>query len=286
MPSKVTNLMPFIIGYDVKPNSISSIGNVTFTDGANDLTPNQIQCEAYGYTYNKADGTCSSFRYNSEIESTFLNLSNKTFGARNTTETGTTNTLIVGENNNVSGQSRNSIITGNKNQIANGINNALVSGTLGEATADNSTVLGANNSTDSLGERQAIRVLYGKQTTSAATLSANLNNTAASYFLIPDNTIVYFNATCIAVRVGGTNTGNNGDYLSLIERGVVINKSGTTTIQRERDVIKSSGTITGWNATAAVVGNAFTISVRGRNSVTLEWVCNIELTQLKTGIAL
>ena len=104
---RITKLMPFIIGFDVKPNAISSIGNVTFTDGTNDVTPNQLQCEAYGYTYNKADGTCSSFRYNSEIESTFSNLSNKTFGARNTTETGTTNTLIVGENNNVSGQSRN-----------------------------------------------------------------------------------------------------------------------------------------------------------------------------------
>ena len=287
MPSKVTNLMPFIIGFDVKPNSISSIGNVTFTDGTNDVTPNQIQCEAYGYTYNKADGTCSSFRYNSEIESTFSNLSNKTFGARNTTETGTKNTLIVGENNNVSGQSRNSIITGNKNQISNGINNAIVTGTSGEATADNSTVLGGNNPTDALGKRQSIRVMFGKQTTSAATVASNLNNTAASYFEIPDNTILYFHASVVAVRVGGTSaSGAPGDYLSLIERGVAINKSGVLSIQRERDVIKSSGTTTGWVASAAVSGTTFRVNVRGANNMTLEWACDVKFTQIKTGVTL
>ena len=129
--------------------------------------------------------------------------------------------------------------------------------------------------------------MYGKQTTSAATVDSNLNNTAASYFVIPDNTIVYFHATCLTVRVGGTSaSGAPGDYLSLIERGVIINKSGVLSIQRERDVIKASGTTSGWVATAAISSGNFTIRVRGANNMTLEWACDIKLTQIKTGVTL
>jgi len=276
----------YLTGFTVKPAAISQIGIVTFTDGKNEVTPNQLQCESYGYTYNVVNGTCNIFRYNANLDIAVANENNRTYGSGNSTETGTNNTLIMGVDNTVKGLSRNNIIIGNENQIANGINNANVSGTLGEATATNSTVLGGNAPDDLLGERQAIRVIYGKQTTSAATLASNLNNTSGSFFKIPINTAIYFNATILAVRVGGTNTGNNGDYLSMIERGVAINKSGVTTIQRERDVIKSSGTITGWNAVASVSGDDFSISVRGRNSVTLEWICNIEITQLKSGVAL
>ena len=193
----------------------------------------------------------------------------------------------MGENNTIRGQSRNSIVTGNKNEVINGINNAIVTGTSGEATADNSTVLGGNNPTDALGKRQSIRVMFGKQTTGAATVASNLNNTAASYFEIPDNTILYFHASCLAVRVGGTSvSGAVGDYWSAIERGVAINKSGTLSIQRERDVIKTSGTTSGWVASAAVSGTTFRVNVRGANNMTLEWACDVKFTQIKTGVAL
>ena len=153
--SKVPTI-PYLSGFDVKPSSTSVLGVVTFTDGTNDITPNQLQCEAYGYTYNKADGTCSTFRYNTNLNRSFSNESNKVQGTGNTTETGTNNTYIIGENNTVKGLSRNNIIVGNNNEIANGVNNANVYGTLGEATADNSIVLGGNASgSDTLGKRQS-----------------------------------------------------------------------------------------------------------------------------------
>ena len=287
--------IPFIRDLEVKPYSTDVSGIVTFTTGVTLkgstvpvlVSPNQSQCEAYGYTYDIATGTCSAFRLNIRLSSSFANESNKTFGVNNTTRIGTNNTLVMGENNTINGNSRNSIITGNKNQIAAGINNANVSGTSGEATADNSTVLGGNNPTDALGKRQSIRVMFGKQTTSAATVASNLNNTAASYFEIPDNTILYFHASVVAVRVGGTSaSGAPGDYLSLIERGVAINKSGVLSIQRERDVIKSSGTTTGWVASAAVSGTTFRVNVRGANNMTLEWACDVKFTQIKTGVTL
>ena len=279
--------IPYITGFTVKPLLISELGVVTFTDGTNEVTPNQLQCEAYGYIYNKADGTCSTFTYNTNLNRSIANENNKTFGSENTTETGTNNTLVMGESNTVKGFSRNNIIVGNQNEIANSVNNANVYGTLGQATATNSIVLGGNAIDDNLAERQSIHLMYGKQTTAASQQASNLNNTSGSRFVIPDNTIVYFHATCVGVRVGGTSgSGAVGDYHSAIERGVVINKSGTLTIQRERDVIKTSGTTTGWNPTAKISGTDFFIAVKGAANMTIDWVCDIQLTQLKTGVTL
>ena len=284
--SKVPTI-PYLSGFDVKPSSTSSLGIVTFTDGTNDITPNQLQCEAYGYTYNKADGTCSTFRYNTNLNRSFSNESNKVQGANNTTETGTNNTLIIGQNNTVKGLSRNNIIVGNENEIANGVNNANVYGTLGEATADNSIVLGGNAANDNLAERQSIHLMYGTQTTAGGTVDSYLNNISGNYFTIPDNTAMYFHADVLAVRVGGTSeAGSTGDFASWVERGVVINIRGTLSIARERDAIKSSGTVTNWRPTATVDGTNFIMDVRGATDVTIEWASNIRFTQIKTGVAL
>tara|TARA_R110000823_G_scaffold191802_1_gene323416 strand:- start:715 stop:1578 length:864 start_codon:yes stop_codon:yes gene_type:complete len=278
--------IPFINGLTVRPAFTSVDGDVTFTDGTNDLLPNQFQCEAYGYTYNKVTGACSIFRFNTNLELSFGNESNRTAGAGNSTELGTTNTIIMGENNTVKGLSRNSIITGNRNEIANGVNNANVSGTLGQATADNSKVLGTNAAADSLGKRQSIHLMYGVQTVTSGTIDSYLNNITGSYFAIPDNTIMYFHADIVAVRVGGTGTGNAGDFASFVERGVIINKSGVLSIARERDTIKSSGTVTLWRPTAAVSGTNFLVDIRGAADVTIEWAADIKFTQIKTGVTL
>ena len=278
--------IPFLTGFTVKPSFITPLGDVTFTDGTNQVTPNQLQCEAYGYKYNKETGSCSTFRFNTNLNTAFANESNKTFGSNNITQTGTNNTLLMGENNIVNSFSRNSIITGNKNQISTLVNNANVSGTLGEATADNSIVLGGNNGSDAIGERQSIQLLYGLQTTDGVNTISFLNNTTDSLFAIPDNTIMYFHADVVAVRVGGTAAGNVGDYASFVERGVIINESGTVTINRERDSIKSNGTVTGWQPTGIVSGTSFAMRVKGATDMTVEWCSNITFTQIKTGVTL
>jgi len=286
--SKVPTI-PYLSGFDVKPSSTSVLGVVTFTDGTNDITPNQLQCEAYGYTYNKADGTCSTFRYNTNLNKSFSNESNKVQGANNTTETGTNNTLIIGQNNTVKGLSRNNIIVGNENEIANGVNNANVYGTLGEATADNSIVLGGNVATDLLGERQSIQVLYGIQTTNGTNTVSYLNNTTDKLLAVPENAVMYFHADVVAVRVGGTDTsggGAVGDFASWVERGVIINKSGTLSIERERNAIKHSGHTTNWQPTGIVSGTNFAMRVRGHADTTIEWCSNITFTQIKTGVTL
>jgi len=284
--SKVRTI-PYLTGFDVKPSSTSSIGVVVFTDGTNEIIPNQLQCEAYGYTYNKAEGTCSIFRFNTSLDRSFSNATNKLQGSGNTTETGTNNTCIIGENNTVKGLSRNNIIVGNQNEIANNVNNANVFGTLGEATANNSIVLGGNAKADNLGERQTMTFIYGKTTTDNSTVDAFLNNTTDSYFVVPLNTAIYFQSESLAVRVGGSSgSGAVGDFKAWVERGVVINKSGTLSIVRSRTSPASSGTTTGWSPINSVSGTNFLQTVKGANNMNIEWASTIRMTQIKTGVAL
>ena len=276
----------FLSGFNVKPSSISPIGTVTFTDGTNDLTPNQIQCEAYGYKYNKVTRTCSAFKYSTNLDRNISNTNNKINGSGNTTLPNTNNTYIIGQKNTVRGDSTNNIVVGTQNEIANGVSNAIVYGTLGEATADNSIVLGGNVAADLLGERQSIQVIYGVQTTNGTNTVSYLNNTTDQLLAVPENAVMYFHADVIAVRVGGTGTGNLGDYASWVERGVIINESGTLSVNRERDAIKSNGTVSNWQPTGIVSGTNFAMRVRGATDVTIEWCSNITFTQIKTGVAL
>ena len=283
---EITYSIPFLTGFTVKPLSVSALGVVSFTDGAREITPNQLQCEAYGYTYNKAEGTCSIFRFNTNLIRSFNNSNNSTKGAQNVTETGTNNTLIMGESNTVKGFSRNNIIIGSNNEIANGVNNANVFGTFGEATADNSIVLGGNASTDILGKRQAIQLLYGVQTTGADAVDSYLNGITGSYFVVPENTAIMFEADILAVRVGGTGSGAVGDFKTWIETGVVINKSGTLSVDSSTISHSSSGTTGGWDAVSTVSGTNYIMSVEGVEDKIIDWVSNLRFTQLKTGVTL
>ena len=55
--------MEYLTGYTIKPHEVTALGEVLFTDGTNtELMANQQTCQAYGYTYDEASGTCSSFR--------------------------------------------------------------------------------------------------------------------------------------------------------------------------------------------------------------------------------
>ena len=278
---------PYLHGYSVKPNIISEVGIVTFTDGTNEITPNQQQCEAYGYTYDEATGTCNAFTFSTNLARNLINENNKLQGSGNSTETGTNNTTIVGENNTVKGLSRNNIIIGSNNEISYGVNNANVYGTLAQATTDNSIVLGGNAGADILGERQNITLMYGKQTTDNSTVDAFLNNTTDSYFVVPENTVVYFQSETIAVRVAGSSgSGAVGDFKSWVERGVVKNARGVLSIDRSRTSPADSGTTTGWSPVNNVSGTNFLQTVKGATDMTIEWASTIRITQIKTSVEL
>ena len=156
----------------------------------------------------------------------------------------------------------------------------------GEATANNSIVLGGNASADSLGERQSITLLFGTQTTDNAVSDSFLNNTSASYFAIPENTIIAFQTETVAVRIGGTGAGNNGDFKAFIETGVAINEAGTLSIDKSRSTIANTGTTTGWTCDISVSGTNIVQTVKGANNKTLMLATTIRMTQIKTGVTL
>jgi len=95
----------YLNGYTIKPAKINALGIVEFTDGTNAITPNQKQCEAYGYTYDSITGTCKAFNFNTNIDRNIANVNNNIQGAGNITGIGTNNTYIMGEDNTVQGLS-------------------------------------------------------------------------------------------------------------------------------------------------------------------------------------
>lgn len=288
MPTKTqfTYTVPSMNPEGIKPAYISPTGIVTFQDSAgNYIPPNQSQCEAYGYTYNKDKGTCEAFNYfPHEI---YKDETSIKVGQDNYTGIGTDNALISGTNNHIEGFSTNSFIIGESNLLNRAVNNSSITGTLGNATAQNSIVLGGNSLADTTGKRQLTFCMYGGQTTGSGTLSSYLNSVSGEYYVVPENAAIYFQADVLAVRIGGSSgSGAVGDFGSWIERGVVINKSGTLSIARERVTVQDSGTTTNWRPTAAVASSNFKINIRGAADMTIDWSISMKLTQLQTSVAL
>jgi hypothetical protein len=286
--------IPYIRNYSIKPHSVSALGVVTFTDGTNEITPNQQQCEAYGYTYNQATGTCSAFRNSDRIGKNINNTNNNTQGSGNSVQTGTNNTYIMGENNTVRGLSRNNIIGGVNNEIQNNINNTTVFGVGGDGLFNNAMIFGGNNQDDRAGTRQTMTLMYGGQTTNNSTVDIYPNNGSTTtisnlvFFQPQVNRVYYFQSETMAVRVGGTSgSGAVGDFKAWVERGVVkCTGAGTLSIDRSRSTVANTGTTSGWVATNAVSGSNFQQTVRGANNMTLEWVSTIRFMQLFTGVTL
>ena len=274
--------IPYLSGYDVKPSSTSEIGVVTFTDGRNDITPNQQQCEAYGYTYNQADGTCSTFRYNTNLIRSFSNESNKFQGANNTTETGTSNTLIIGQNNTIKGLSRNNIIVGNENEIANGVNNASVFGNYGIAERDGEVVIGGGGfSGAGVGKAQSSTITLTGTTTNASATNLFVNGDSATTIIARSSTSSFqgFEATVIGVRTGGSAaSGAVNDRICLRVTGLVFLKA----VDQSSTDLGKSGTTGGWAAEMAFSGtNDMLFAVTGAANMNISWSCTLNLYELK-----
>jgi hypothetical protein len=282
--------IPYLHGYSVKPAKVDPLGSVTFTDGTNEIIPNQQQCEAYGYTYNQATGSCDAFVFSTTLSRSLNNQNNRIQGSGNVVETGTENTTIVGENNTVKGVSRNNIIAGINNEIQNSINNNVVFGVGGDGVFDSAMIFGGNNQSDRPGTRQTITLIYGGQTTDNSTVDIYPNNetTVLKYFKPQVNRVYYYQSETLAVRVAGSSgSGAVGDFKSWVERGVVkCNNAGTLSIDRSRTSPADSGTTTGWSPINAVTGSKFQQTVKGASNMTIEWVSTIRLMQLFTGVSL
>lgn len=282
---RIPTTVPFLEGFNLKPSRIEA-GKVIFTNGTDEIVPNQEQCEAYGYKFNKQSGVCSAYIESNRLVTAVNNVSNTVTGEHNSTGEGTSNTHVLGQLNATGRDSRNNIVVGQNNVISDSCQNSLAIGTRANTNENsNSTfTIGGNLDSDLLGERQSIRLLYGGQTTGTANVSLGLSNASGERFVVKEDSIIYFHAETIGFRTGGSSgTGAVGDYYTAVERGAMLNVGGTTSMQRERDTIKTSGTVTNWRILAekSATGSTLTLKARGNTDQTIEWVCNVQITELR-----
>jgi len=272
---------PFLNGYSVKPAFINGVGEVLFTDGTNAVTPNQQQCEAYGYTYDRASGTCKAFTYSTSLGKSLNNQSNYVRGANNTTETGTNNTHIMGESNTVKGLSRNNIIVGSNNEIANGVNNAAVFGNYGLAQRPGEVVIGGGGfSGAGKGNAQSSTITLTGTTTNASATNLFVNGDASNTIIARSSTSSFqgFEATVIGVRTGGSAaSGAVNDRICLRVTGLVYLKA----VDQSSTDLGKSGTTGGWAAEVAFSGtNDMLFAVTGATNMNISWSCTLNLYEV------
>jgi hypothetical protein len=269
---------PYLNGYSVKPASVNSLGIVSFTDGTNAVTPNQQQCEAYGYTYDRASGTCKAFTYSASLGKSLNNQSNYVRGANNTTETGTNNTHIMGESNTVKGLSRNNIIVGSNNEIANGVNNAVVFGNYGLAQRPGEVVFGGGGfSGAGKGYAQSSVITLTGTTVGATTTDLYVNGDSATTIIARNgNLFTGFEANIIAVRTGGVAAGNIDDRVCFKVEGLVYN----TAVDQSITTTGRFGTTTGWDAEMAFSGSDMIFQVTGATNMNISWSCTLNLYEV------
>ena len=273
--------MTFIKGFNIKPKLIDKTGLVTFTDGTNnDIIPNQVQCEAYGYTYDSDAGTCNAFVYSQNLEKNLSNTNNKINGSQNVTELGTNNTFIMGENNIVKGFARNNIIVGSNNEIANSVNNATVLGNYGIAERDGEVVFGGGGFNGAgKGYGQSSVISLSGTTTDATQTNLKVNNSSSNTIIARSSTSSFqgFEANVLGVRTGGTAGGSVNDRIFLRATGIIYLKAANESVS----TLGSSGTVTGWTtATAFSSTNDMHLSVTGAANMNISWSATLNLYEI------
>jgi hypothetical protein len=283
--------MEYLTGYTIKPNEITPLGEVRFTDGTNtDLGANQVTCEAYGYTYDKASGTCRSFRYNTNLDRNISNINNRNNGSNNTNELGSNTIQVNGSNNTTKGFNNNCFINGNGNEIANGVDNATVLGAGGKANRDGSLVIGgglevidASDTSTNCSRKVSTVNLSGTTTDNTATKLTVNGLGGSNYINVNENSIVGFEIYITRLEVGGT-SGTVGNYSYRNIKGVVRvgELSGMAFIV---GFTRNIGKI-GINGSAAMVDSttgsvdSISIEVTDRNNVNNIWSATVTLHEL------
>jgi hypothetical protein len=255
--------MEYLTGYTIKPFRTTAVGVVIFTDGTNNyIRANQQQCQAYGYTYDRATGTCRAFRPNTNFQRNINNINNKINGAKNTIGTGGKNVHINGTNNFSQGLNNNCFINGNANTIANGVSNAVVVGNNGTAIRDGEFVVGSTNTNNST------FFLTGRTTDAVSTSLFVDGNTDVETIEREENTVYSFVIDIIGYRTGGASgSGAIGDRKFLKVEGIVVG----TDITQATTSIASFGTVVGWTAVTGMVGEAWKVKVTGATGMVISW---------------
>ena len=282
--------MEFLTGYTIKPHEVTPTGEVLFTDGTNTgIRANQVTCEAYGYTYDIASGTCNTFRYNTNLNRNISNINNKNNGAGNSTELGSNTIQINGTENITKGFNNNCFINGSNNEIANGVNNSTVLGEGGRSDRDGELVIGGglediSTDTDTNSFRKVSVVNLAGTTTDNTATNLTVNGSGGTnYINVNENSIVGFEIYITRLEVGGS-AATLGNYSYRNIKGVV--RIGVTSgmafivgFTRNIGKIGVNGTAVMVDSTTGGV-DSITVQVTDRNNVTNVWSATVYLHEL------
>ena len=274
--------MDYKRGFNIKPKEITGIGEVIFTDGTNDVVPNQLSCEAYGYTYNADTGTCVAFEYSTQVQGFFNNVTNNRLGSNNTTEKATNNTLINGTNNLTKGNNNNCLVNGRQHELTNGLNNsAILSGRYGQALNQGEVVISGGGFNEELAMSQMSFIQQSGNTTDGTETALLTQYLPTTYIQKVKNCVMGFEAHIIGVNTG-IGDGSTGQYGYLQINGAVkfTNGLASTYYQTLLHVVTSGHS--GLNLTAEmkdVTATSFGVHVTGLAETYIQWTASIKLWQ-------
>ena len=283
--------MEYLTGYTIKPHQVTPLGEVLFTDGTNTgLMANQQTCQAYGYTYDEASGTCRSFRFNTNLNRNINNINNKNNGSGNTNELGSNTIQVNGTLNTTKGFNNNCFINGSNNEIANGVDNATVLGVGGKSNRDGSLVIGGgaevidSSVTDTNCSRKVSTVNLAGTTTGNTPTKLTVNGLGGTnYINVNLNSIVGFEIYITRLEVAGSSA-TLGNYSYRNIKGVV--RVGETSgmafiVGYNRNI----GKIGVWGSAVMVDSttgsvDSISIEVTDRNNVNNIWSATVILHEL------
>lgn len=210
--------MDYKIGFKVKPKEIRKNGVVIFTDGTNDLMPNELSCLAYGYMYE--DGVCKAYTSSKITEKKQSSESTKKIGGTNIVKK-STNSQTIGKDNTIE-RSANSLIVGESNEIQSESNNTTVLGKMGKATHTGEFCIGGGGFNSEAGLLQYSVIQLSAKTTAASDtiLYIDYDEDSTNQITLPANSVTTYEIFLSALCTGGT-SGTAGDYEAYFFQGVV-----------------------------------------------------------------
>jgi len=271
--------MEFKKGYTIKPKEVLRTGEIRFTDGTNNVIPNQDACEAYGYTYNSATATCNAFSYNSTLNNKFNNIFNNTSGGG--TENGTKNTILNGQESVTKGNNFNNIINGEKHQIENGVNNSIIlNGIYGQAKNQSEVVIAGGGFNEKIGLSQVSFVQQSNKTLDATETALLTQYLPLTYIQKVANSVIGFEANVIGINYGGE--GEVGEYGYVQLTGAVKFTNGLASTYHQTSTHIVTAGQSGMNISAEmkdVTATSFGVHVTGLAGTRIQWTASIKLWQ-------
>jgi len=276
--------MKFKKGFKIKPKEIQQTGRVIFTDGTNDVNPNQISCEAYGYKYDVQKGICISYIKNNHLESRLFNEANKKQGDSNAVRNGVQNTIVTGQNNEAIGNNTNCLIVGNNNKIQNDNNNSLVIGKMGKVTHDSEFCIGGGGFNSEAGLLQySVLQVSGKTTsTSDVDLYIEGDDARANEILLPANSVTTYEIWLSGLVTGGS-SGTPGNYETYEYHGT-IRTADNGTMTHNAKISRLLGRTGSLGTQTIDTSTAYTLKIQiaGQANVNCSWHAVVKLHINKT----